>query len=61
MYIIWFVQLELFSENFELIVARAVTAEKLNGKLVPGLVVYVENKSLNAVKAGIIATKPKSN
>lgn len=45
------------SENYHIRATKSVTAKKLNGKLVPGLIVYVENK-LNANPTGIVAAKP---
>ncbi|MEO1341117.1 MAG: hypothetical protein AAFV28_08235 [Cyanobacteria bacterium J06635_13] len=45
------------SENYHIKATRSVKAEKLNGKLVPGLIVYVEAKSLGQ-SAGMVATKP---
>jgi hypothetical protein len=46
------------SEKYHIKATRTVTAEKLNGKLVPGLIVYVEHKPLNNL-GGIVATKPQ--
>lgn len=46
------------SENYHIKATKSVSAEKLNGKLVPGLIVYVENKLPNAGSAGIVAIKP---
>lgn len=47
------------SENYHIKATKSVTAEKLNGKLVPGLIVYVKNKSLDAGSVRIVATKPE--
>ncbi|MEL6494152.1 MAG: hypothetical protein AAFQ41_03390 [Cyanobacteria bacterium J06623_7] len=45
------------SENYHIKATRAVKAEKLNGKQVPGLIVYVQAKSsLNT--NGMVAAKP---
>lgn len=46
------------SENYHINATRSVTAEKLNGKIVPGLIVYVQNKPLTSESGGIVATKP---
>lgn len=46
------------SENYHIRATRAVKAEKLNGKLVPGLIVYVEDKSVNGNPGTVLATKP---
>ncbi|MEM8674622.1 MAG: hypothetical protein AAGF83_12210 [Cyanobacteria bacterium P01_G01_bin.67] len=48
------------SESYHIKATRAVQAEKLNGKLVPGLIVYVETKSsLDAsYPSSIVATRP---
>ncbi len=46
------------SENYYIKATRAIEAEKLNGKLVPGLIVYVEAKSLNVEPENILANKP---
>ena len=45
------------SEQYHIKAARAVKAEKLNGKIVPGLIVYVEAKSAIGTN-GMVATKP---
>ena len=45
------------SENYHIRATKSVTAKKLNGKLVHGLIVYVENKS-NVNPTGIVAAKP---
>lgn len=46
------------SENYHIKATRAVKAEKLNGKLVHGLIVYVEAKPLDAESSSIVAAKP---
>ena len=46
------------SEKYHIKATRSVTAEKLNGKLVPGLIVYVVHKPLNNL-SGIVAAKPQ--
>ena len=46
------------SENYHIRATRAIEAEKLNGKLVPGLIVYVENRPMNIDSNSIVATKP---
>ena len=46
------------SENYHIKATRAIEAEKLNGKLVPGLIVYVESKPLNLEPKNILANKP---
>ena len=46
------------SENYHIKATKAIEAEKLNGKLVPGLIVYVEAKSLNVEPENILASKP---
>lgn len=45
------------SEKYHIKATRSVTAEKLNGKQVPGLIVYVEAKS-SIGSSGIVAAKP---
>lgn len=45
------------SERYHIRATKAITAEKLNGKLVPGLIVYVESKS-TLTPDSIVATKP---
>ena len=45
------------SEKYHIKATRSVKAEKLNGKLVPGLIVYVEAKNLPQAE-GMVATKP---
>ncbi|MEL6578106.1 MAG: hypothetical protein AAFQ14_00025 [Cyanobacteria bacterium J06621_12] len=45
------------SENYHIRATKSVKAEKLNGKLVPGLIVYVEAKSLGE-SGGMVAAKP---
>ena len=46
------------SENYHIKATRSVAAEKLNGKIVPGLIVYVQTKPLNSELGGVVATKP---
>ena len=46
------------SETYHIKATRAIEAEKLNGKLVPGLIVYVENKPLNIESGNVLAKKP---
>lgn len=46
------------SENYHIKATRAVNAEKLNGKIVPGLIVYVESKALTEQSNSMVATKP---
>ena len=45
------------SQKYHIKATRSVTAKKLNGKQVPGLIVYVESKS-NIGTNGMVATKP---
>ncbi|MDJ0594261.1 MAG: hypothetical protein QNJ72_30505 [Pleurocapsa sp. MO_226.B13] len=45
------------SENYHIKAAKAIEAEKLNGKLVPGLIVYVEAKSSGNEPESILANK----
>lgn len=46
------------SESYHIRATRAIEAEKLNGKLVPGLIVYVEDKHTTSEPIGMIANKP---
>ena len=46
------------SNNYHIKATKAIQAEKLNGKLVPGLIVYVEDKSLNLKPSNMVASKP---
>ena len=46
------------SRDYHIKATRAVKAEKLNGKLVPGLIVYVEAKNAIAQPDGMVAVKP---
>lgn len=46
------------SEKYHIKATRAVKAEKLNGKLVPGLIVYVEAKNAVGQSSGMVAAKP---
>lgn len=46
------------SERYHIKATKAIEAEKLNGKLVPGLIVYVEAKSDYIKPEGILANKP---
>jgi|GEM_PF-5948498 len=46
------------SEDYHIRATRSVKAEKLNGKLVPGLIVYVEAKSAIGQSNGMVAAKP---
>lgn len=46
------------SQDYHIKATRAVKAEKLNGKLVPGLIVYVEAKNAVGQSSGMVATKP---
>lgn len=46
------------SENYHIKATRSVKAEKLNGKLVHGLIVYVDAKSANTEPMGVVAVKP---
>lgn len=45
------------SKDYHIRATKSVQAEKLNGKLVPGLIVYVESKAI-AQPNGVVATKP---
>ena len=45
------------SENYHIKATKSIKAEKLNGKLVPGLIVYVESK-LPVGSDDMVATKP---
>ena len=45
------------SENYYIQATKAIEAEKLNGKLVPGLIVYVKAKPLNLEPKNILANK----
>ncbi|MEM6611315.1 MAG: hypothetical protein AAF652_03500 [Cyanobacteria bacterium P01_C01_bin.72] len=45
------------SENYRIKATKFVKAEKLNGKQVPGLIVYVETKSIEQ-PGDMVATKP---
>ncbi len=45
------------SENYHIRATKSIKAEKLNGKLVPGLIVYVESKS-DFTPATVVANKP---
>ncbi len=44
------------SENYYIKATKSIEAEKLNGKLVPGLVVYVQPKSDDLTPNGIVAS-----
>ena len=46
------------SENYHIRATKSIISEKLNGKLVPGLIVYVQNKPLSTEMGGVVATKP---
>ncbi|MEL6930383.1 MAG: hypothetical protein AAFO95_17355 [Cyanobacteria bacterium J06600_6] len=46
------------SQDYHIKATRAVKAEKLNGKQVPGLIVYVESKNAVGQSSGMVATKP---
>ena len=45
------------SKDYHIRATKSVEASKLNGKLVPGLIVYVEAKAI-AQPDGIVAAKP---
>ncbi len=45
------------SENYHIKATRAIEAEKLNGKLVPGLIVYVETRAFNTEPERMLANK----
>ena len=45
------------SDKYHIRATKAIQAEKLNGKLVPGLIVYVESKS-PITSDGMVAAKP---
>lgn len=45
------------SEDYYIKATKSIKAEKLNGKLVPGLIVYVESKS-PLTSDDMVATKP---
>ena len=44
------------SEQYHIKATKAIAAEKLNGKIVPGLIVYVEAKS--PIANSMVASKP---
>ena len=46
------------SKQYHIKATKAISAEKLNGKLVPGLIVYVEPKSSITNPSGMVANKP---
>lgn len=46
------------SENYHIKATKAIEAEKLNGKLVPGLIVYVESK-LDFAPSSMVANNPQ--
>ena len=45
------------SEKYHIKATKAIEAEKLNGKIVPGLIVYVEAKS-SYIPSSVVANKP---
>ncbi len=45
------------SDQYHIRAAKSIKAEKLNGKLVPGLIVYVESKS-DFTPTSMVANKP---
>ena len=45
------------SEQYHIRATKSIKAEKLNGKLVPGLIVYVESKS-DFTPTSMVANKP---
>ena len=45
------------SESYYIKATKSIQAEKLNGKLVPGLVVYVESKTGDLKSDGMVASK----
>lgn len=45
------------SEQYHIRATKSIKAEKLNGKLVPGLIVYVESKS-DFAPTSMVANKP---
>ncbi len=45
------------SESYHIKAIKSIEAEKLNGKLVPGLIVYVESR-LPLTSDSMVATKP---
>ena len=46
------------SEKYHIKATKSIEAQKLNGKLVPGLIVYVESKSALGQSGSIVANKP---
>lgn len=53
-----FPSLAEIDQSYDIRAIRAVNAEKLNGKLVPGLIVYVKAKSLDINPQSTVATNP---
>lgn len=46
------------SEKYHIKATKSIEAQKLNGKLVPGLIVYVESKSPLTQSGSMVANKP---